>query len=344
MFNGKRALIKGEATIADENNYGIYAELIAEEFAKRRGIPSAHYDLVKFLDENGQEILGVLSESVIDPKKGEVLRSLRSMIGDEPDKEEEGLADVTSFDFTLDGLSDVLYENEYDEEQIGDILTEYQKRLLLSLEMLNTDNHTENVAFIEWFEDGKKKIRLAPNFDAESSFLLDINEETIRKLLGDYAALKQSVDFADPRIGTFSSKEDGGHESLWKDTLVELCYDDTIADIFKEWQANPIEMDEVFESVEKRIGASLPENVRMMAKHTYECRHRDMGRVMNPRKRVQAMSGLDSILSILVERGSDIRVGEQDEIEGILVKDIRELSQEGEKTINKRLSQEFEEI
>ena len=77
MFNGKRALIKGEATIADENNYGIYAELIAEEFAKIRGIPSAHYDLVKFLDENGQEILGVLSESVIDPKKGEVLRSLR---------------------------------------------------------------------------------------------------------------------------------------------------------------------------------------------------------------------------------------------------------------------------
>lgn len=344
MFNGKRALIKGEATIADENNYGIYAELIAEEFAKRRGIPSAHYDLVKFLDENGQEILGVLSESVIDPKKGEVLRSLRSMIGDEPDKDEEGLADVTSFDFTLDGLSDVLYENEYDEEQIGDILTEYQKRLLLSLEMLNTDNHTENVAFIEWFEDGKKKIRLAPNFDAESSFLLDINEETIRKLLGDYAALKQSVDFADPRIGTFSSKEDGGHESLWKDTLVELCYDDTIADIFKEWQANPIEMDEVFESVEKRIGASLPENVRMMAKHTCECRHRDMGIVMNPRKRVQAMSGLDSILSILVERGSDIRVGEQDEIEGILVKDIRELGKEGEKAINKKLSQEFEEI
>lgn len=343
MFNGKRTLIKGEASIAEDSNYGLYAELIAEEFAKRRGIPSAHYDLVKFLDENGQECFGVLSESVIDPKKGEVLRSLRSLIGDEPDKEEEGLADVTSFDFTLDRLSDVLYEQGYEDDQIESILTEYQKRLLLSIEMLNTDNHTENIAFIEWIEDGKKKIKLAPNFDSESTFLLDINVETIEKLLKDYVGLRQSVDFADPRIGTFSAKEDGGHESLWKDTLVELCYDDTIADTFKDWQSNPVDMDEVFEAVERRIDVLLPENVKMMAKHTYDCRNKAMGRLMNPHKKVQTVSGWESILSILVDRTSDIRTGEQETVEGMMVKNIKDLDKNQQKVVQKPKEENFDE-
>lgn len=344
MFNGKRTLIKGEATIAEDSNYGLYAELIAEEFAKRRGIPSAHYDLVKFLDENGQEVLGVLSESVIDPKKGEVLRSLRSMIGDEEEKDEEGLNDITSFVFTMDSLSDVLYENGYDDDQIEKILTEYQKRLLLGLEMLNTDNHTENIAFIEWLEGDKKMIRLAPNFDAESTFLLDINKDTIEKLINDYAALRQSVDFADPRIGTFSLKEDGGHESLWKDSLVDLCYDDTIKDIFKEWQANPIEMDEVLEAVEKRIGTSLPANVKMIAKHSYECRHRDMRRLMNPRQKTQENFGVNSILSALSDLCADIRSGEQIDIEGKMVRDFKELSRSETINIPKKKKKDFEEI
>ncbi len=343
MFNGKRTLIKGEATIGEDNNYALYAELIAEEFAKRRGIPTAHYDLVKFLDENGQVIYGVLSESVLDPKKGEHLRSLRSFIGDEPDKEEEGLADVTNFDFTLDGLSDALYAEGYDEEQIGDVLTEYQKRLLLAIEMLNTDNHTENIAFIWWSEGDKKMIKLAPNFDAESTFLLDINLETIEKLINDYEGLRKSVDFADPRIGTFSAKEDGGHESLWKDTLVELCYDDTIADIFEEWQANPVDMDEVLEAVEGRIGVSLPENVKMMAKHTYDCRNKAMGRLMNPHKKAQTVSGWDSILSMLVNRASDVRTGEQDEVEGNLVKDIKDIGKIQETTVLKSMKIGFDE-
>ena len=276
-FAGKRTLIKGAVTMGDDINYGIYAELIAEEFLKRRGMQSAHYDLVKFLDENGQEVFGVLSESVVDPKKDEFLRSLRSLIGDEPDKEEDenGLANVTSLDFTLDRLSDVLYEQGYDDDQIEKILTDYQKRLLLDIEMINTDNHTENVAFIEWVENVRKMIRLAPNYDSESTFMLDINEETISMLLSDYENLKQSVDFADPRIGTFSSKEYGGYEILWKDTLIELCYDDTIASTFKEWQANPVDMDEVLEAVEKRIGTKLPNNVKLMARNAYDCRNRD---------------------------------------------------------------------
>ena len=313
--------------MADDINYGIYAELIAEEFLKRRGVQSAHYDLVKFLDENGQEVLGVLSESVVDPKKGEFLRSLRSLIGDEPDKEEDenGLANVTSLDFTLDRLSDVLYEQGYEDDQIEKILTDYQKRLLLDIEMINTDNHTENVAFIEWVENGKKMIRMAPHYDSESTFMLDINEETIIKLLGDYENLRQSVDFADPRIGTFSSKEYGGHEILWKDTLVELCYDDTIASTFKEWQTNPVDMDEVLEAVEQRIGTELPENVKLMARNTYDCRNKDMGRVMNIHQRSQPMSSLDSILSILVNRSTDVRTGEQTDIEGKMVRDLKSL-------------------
>ena len=50
-FAGKKALIKGEAKIDDESNYGIYAELIVEEISKYFGRDTAHYDLIKYKDE-----------------------------------------------------------------------------------------------------------------------------------------------------------------------------------------------------------------------------------------------------------------------------------------------------
>ncbi|MBR3888029.1 MAG: hypothetical protein IKJ32_02900 [Clostridia bacterium] len=189
--------------MGDSRNYGLYAELIAEEFAKQKGIPTAHYDLVKFINEDGELTYGVLSESVVDLEKGEVLRSLRSFIGEEDDNGfGEGYDDITSLDYVLDTLPDALYANGYDDEQVGKILTDLQKRLIDHTEMLHEDNHIENIAFIEYIEDGKKKIRLAPNFDCEATFLLDSDEELLKRLLEDYVGFKQRVNMAHPRIGT----------------------------------------------------------------------------------------------------------------------------------------------
>lgn len=189
--------------MGDSRNYGLYAELIAEEFAKQKGIPTAHYDLVKFINEDGELTYGVLSESVVDPEKGEVLRSLRSFIGEEEDNGfGEGYDDITSLDYVLDTLPDALYASGYDDEQVGKILTDIQKRLIDHTEMLHEDNHIENIAFIEYIEEGKKKIRLAPNFDCEATFLLDSDEDLLKRLLEDYIGFKQKVNMAHPRIGT----------------------------------------------------------------------------------------------------------------------------------------------
>jgi hypothetical protein len=68
--------------------------------------------------------------------------------------------------------------------------------------MLHEDNHIENIAFIEYIEEGKKKIRLAPNFDCEATFLLDSDEDLLKRLLEDYVGFKQKVNMAHPRIGT----------------------------------------------------------------------------------------------------------------------------------------------
>ena len=245
-FNGKKVLIKGEIILEEEKNYGIYAELIVEEIAKKKGIETAHYDLIKMLNEDGKEIYGVLSESVVNRNKGEFLVSLHSIIGDEPEETAE-FVDITGIEYTINELRKNLLLDGYDDEQIENVINDYKKRLAFTLSIIDTDKHTENVAFIKEKVDGRNLIRISPNFDSESSLMLDNDISTIEKLLGDYEALKESVDFADPKIGVFKSAEEGGFESLWKDTLEELCSDDEIYDYCADVLKQPINMDEVLD-------------------------------------------------------------------------------------------------
>lgn len=325
-FAGKKALIKGEAKLENERNYGIYAELIVEELAKKLGIPTAHYDLVKIVDEEGKEVLGVLSESIIDHGKGESLSSLQSLIGNEPE-EDEIFPDVTSLYFTLDALSDRLYADGYAESQIERILTDYQKRLLFGLLTVDTDKHTQNIAFIEKIENGKHTIELSPNFDSESAFLLDMDKSTLDTLIEDYAGLRGAVDLAEPRIGAYTLREDGGYQSLWKDSLVELCEDDYIREYYEELKDKGFgDMEEVLNAVESRIHASLPEEVRLIAKYSHQIRVSEMQKLIRNREknqnRVQNSYSVESILGAFLAKGSDIRSGEMAEIEGKIARDI----------------------
>ena len=116
-FNGRKVLIKGEIILDEEKNYGIYAELIVEEIAKQSGQKNAHYDLMKMKNENGEDIFGVMSESIVDIEKGEQLVSLHDIIGDQPEGESDFI-DTVGYEFTVNTLREKLALDGYDEEQI----------------------------------------------------------------------------------------------------------------------------------------------------------------------------------------------------------------------------------
>lgn len=285
-FGQTKVLIKGEAILDEARNYGIYAELIVEELAKKLGIPAAHYDLIKMLDENGNEVLGVLSESIVDRDKDEQLVSLASLIGDEFSASDK-FTDFTSYEFTVDKLREKLLADGYDEEMVENLIIDYKKMLAFSILTADTDKHPENVAFIKGKdENGKNVIRVSPIFDSEASLLLDMDIPTLQKLMENYAGLIESVNCAQPRI---SVKEDEycGCGVPWKDTLEAITDDDNVYEFCQETlipYENSYEMEEtineVLDNVEKRIHAKLPENVRMIAKHAYVFRGKEFANVL----------------------------------------------------------------
>lgn len=313
-FNGKKALIKGEAILEDERNYGIYAELIVEEIAKQLGVETAHYDLIKTIDEGENEVYGVLSESVVDSDKGEQLISLRDIIGDEPIGEGD-FVDTTSLDFTIDKLKENLMLDGYSEEDVEKLIVDYKKRLAFSLAVIDTDKHTENIAFIKKKVDGKDIISICPNFDSESALMLDNDYTTVEMLLNDYFGLQDSVNIAHPRIGTLKSKSEGGHNSFWKDTLEELYEDDEVLDYCDEVLQGTIDMDVVLANVEERIKARLPENVRYLAKYAFNIRNEEMTKVMSKGIEYTSLDGgfdINALLKNIINNGlqSEITSGE----------------------------------
>lgn len=170
-FAGRKALLRGEVV----ENYSVYAELIVEEIAKQLGIEAAHYDLIKIKDENGIENFGVLSETIIDFDK-EQLISLHDLIGDEP-KSEDIMEEIdfessTRYQFTKSKLKERLILSGYSEQDINQILLDYDKRMLFYLSVLDTDKHSENISFVKDI-NGNGKIRLSPNYDSEFSLLLE---------------------------------------------------------------------------------------------------------------------------------------------------------------------------
>lgn len=329
-FKGKKALIKGETILDEERNYGIYAELIVEEIAKQLGVETAHYDLVKMLGEDGQEIYGVLSESVIDTDKGEQLISLRDIIGDQP-IEESDFIDTTSYDFTVDKLRENLILDGYSEEDVEKLIIDYKKRLAFSIAVLDTDKHTENIAFIKKKVDGKDIITISPNFDSESALMLDNDYTTVEMLLNDYYGLRDSTNISHPKIGKLKSKEEGGYDSLWKDTLEELYEDDEVLDYCDDVLQGTIDMDIVLENVEKRIGAKLPENAKYLSKYAFDIRNEEMCNIMSRDIDDSSLGGsfnVSDLLKNIVSTGlqSEITSGEMKRTGEQILADILNLN------------------
>lgn len=280
-FNGTKTIIKGEALFDGEKNYGIYAELIVEEIAKKMGIPAAHYDLVKMLNENGEEVQGVLSVSVVDRDKNERLDSLHAIIGEQPPdpKQQE---DTTGFEYTVDKLRTTLLEQGFGNEQVENLILEYKKRTAFFLRTADADKHPENIAFVRGIDEaGNPTIEMAPVFDSESALLLDINKTTIDKLMGDGIGILQTVGGIYPRIAVCKEKDEGGLGELWADTLEAVIEDDSVYDYVASVINQPIDMDEILDNVEKRIGAKLPMQVREISKAAYNFRGEEMEQVLD---------------------------------------------------------------
>lgn len=277
-FNGTKALIKGQANVI-ENNYFYYAELIVEEIAKQLGIETAHYDLIKLKLEDGHEILGVLSESMIDSDK-EHLITLHDLIGDEPETDyiDDDYIEVTNYNFTIENLKKVLQNGIYDEETINNLITEYNKRLMFSLAIVDIDKHPENIAFISYTNDkGEWFLRLSPNFDSENSLLLD-NPESMIEFYNEYPEhLVEEVNVAEPKIGIRGNYTLG---SIWQDTFDLLQEDDELYNYYNNCIRGKINMDTILEKVEKRINAPLPNSVKVFVKQVFEARSNSIDKIL----------------------------------------------------------------
>ena len=305
-FNGTKAIIKGEALFEGEKNYGIYAELIVEEIAKKMGIPAAHYDLVKVLDENGNVVPGVLSVSVVDRDKDEHLESLHAIIGEEPLNSKQQY-DTTGFEYTVNRLTETLLAEGYSKETVKNVILEYKKRTAFFLRVADADKHTENVAFIKGIdEQGDSTIRLAPIFDSESALLLDINKSTINGLVGNGVGIFNAVDGVYPRIAVCKSEEEGGYGEPWADTLEAIIEDDVLYNYVTEVINQPIDMDEIFANVEKRIGAKLPEDLKEIAGAAFSFRGSSMEEVLDG-----SYTKENNLLNSIVDNGKK-SVGETD--------------------------------
>lgn len=279
-FNGKKVLIRGEVI----KNYSVYAELIVEEIANQLGIETAHYDLIKFKDEERKYIYGVLSESIIDFDKEELI-TLHDLIGDDLGYEDEDIMESIEYEesirytFTVDKLRERFTKAGYLEEDIENLIREYNKRLIFYLSVVDTDKHSENIAFIK--NEDSKKLRLSPNYDSEFSLLLERDPEMIDFFLEDKAQLKEEVDVAYPKIGIHVSEENGGLDSMWKDTLEMLCEDDEVYNYYIDTIKNGVDMDIVLQNVEKKIKAPLPNKVKELAKETYQARNKEIEKILN---------------------------------------------------------------
>lgn len=283
-LKGKKFLIKGEAVLEEAKNYGIYAELIMEEVGKQLGIPAAHYDLVKYTDKDGKEMRGVLSESVLNREAPNAyMVSLHDLIGDVPNEPHDD-GDKTNMDSALEALRANLERSGYSEEIVESTILDFKKRMVLSMAIMQTDNHPENYSFIKYKEDGVDKIKLAPIYDSESSFLLDMDEPTVAKMVGNVEGLRKATFLADPKIGIKIPESKGGFDSYWRDTAARLLLSEDeydVSDYFFDHLRGKIDMEAAFESVESRIHAPLPEQVKLLSKFAYLYRNKDMGRIMD---------------------------------------------------------------
>ena len=238
-------------------------------------------------DNNGKEITGVLSVAIMDMDKEELI-SLHDLVGDEENTLQKEITEidelddmcVTNYDFTIEKLAERLTKGGYSEEEIRKLMLDYKKRLIFYLSVLDADKHPENISFIKSIK-GNDKIRISPNYDSEFSLLLELDQGYCKYISENMFEVEKETDNDEFRIGIIVPEEEGGWNNIWKDTLEKLIEDDELYDYYNDNMRGKIDMKVIFERVEKRIHAPMPNVAKIVAQRAYESRNRIIEKIMD---------------------------------------------------------------
>lgn len=228
----------------DEANYGDYAELIFEEFAKILGIRSPHYDLFKY---NGEK--GVLSQKLINNKESMIALS---------DNLSTDYTEGTTLEFVDSLLTQNLSVQGKSECEIEKIKILLRKIVILDVITLNEDRHLGNIGIISNSENQDLSLGI---YDNELSFLLG-------RPINSFATKEDVMFFAESLSDSLMFTE---NSSSPVDTIKKITADNPELLCFLQ-KASQINILKVFHNIEERIHAKLPNRVKQIAKLSYEQR------------------------------------------------------------------------
>ena len=241
-------------------NYGIYSEIIAAEVAKKLNIPCANYELATI---NGQR--GIITESIV--KDDEDMITLEDFVGGvQPHPDEPANVD---FKYTTKQLENRLDIGGYDEETKKAIMKEFYNRTAFDFLVGETDRHSENISFI-YKKGDHKNIKMAPLYDTENAFCLGEHSQNVI----DYAMNRemgiQAAKDVIPKM-VLVPKKNASAERINLATLDEVLNkefdeDDYGPDSLLFDAIDNVDMDEIFESLEEKMNADLPFEVKRTAK------------------------------------------------------------------------------
>ncbi len=290
QLSDSRVLLKTENENIDDGKHtgSIYAELIVSKLAKQAGLDFAHSDIIIYKGKKG-----ILSRDV--KKKGESFKTLRDYIGDD-DKVVPGYDDKTDIEFVYDNFFKALKQSGISNENIKSVITNFNKEIVFDIFCMSTDNHTENIGFIENIdEDGNKHIALAPLFDRENALSLDIDFDTMKKISKDIlktstvANMQESkisvipkqeqedeeLEFSDfllglkKQVNSSMSVDSESQEKLWELNIDYLTEYPNVED-YIENSCMKLDINKAIEDVQRDIGVKLPVEVVDMASNIFE--------------------------------------------------------------------------
>lgn len=244
-------LVRTNMFRGEETNYGDYAELIFEEYAKSLGIRTPHYDLFKY---NGEK--GVLSQKLID--KDETMISLSDNLSN---PHQQGV----TLDFLDNLLTKQLLLQGKSQKDIEKIKLELRKITILDISTLNEDRHLGNICLIYNQETGEISLGI---YDNEITFLLahPINEFSSREDVEMYSELSL------PIISTQleASPIDAVEEIISKSDSELLDFLGSI---------NNINMYQLYDNIEKRIHAPIPNRAKNIATIAWQSRRKELSKI-----------------------------------------------------------------
>lgn len=280
-INDGRAMFKANE---EDHKMSHYSELICCELAKQAGLETAEYDFAMFNDKEG-----ILTKDMC--KESEELLSIRDLIGDNPNDNDEYLDSIDIY-WVFDELQNKLEKDGYSNETIDKCMLDLRKQLLFDIFVMEEDRHTENISYI-FGKDGKntQDIRMSPIYDTEDALALSSNNKDMKKIYNDIFKVSNLVSMLEPKMCVLpepdlkieepsndalsflkklqeSVKESNIYntksEEIWKSTLEFLC-EDRRAYEFVEDKLDKMDIKKAIEAVEKKTNSILPEDVKKMA-------------------------------------------------------------------------------